>query len=125
MKVKIDFVTNSSSSCFLLSICRDQIDELNNYVSHLDRHAEPYNNGVKIQMICETMNDLNSYTNDGPLDWASIPGGPQFINLNEDTYQISKDAIKNGDIIAQVWVDNNLSERFYIQWEAYVLKDCT
>lgn len=123
MKVKLDFVTNSSSSCFLMSIPKDEFEDLESSIRRMNNDPDAYNEGVRFYMHCETLTELQEYTNDGPLDWASIPGGPQFWNLNEDSYNLAKKVLNEGNIVVEVAVDHNMCERFYDVWRNSILKE--
>jgi hypothetical protein len=125
MKIKVDFVTNSSSACFLMAIPESQIDNLEKYVAELNEDPEASNEGVRIYMLATNMNELNEFTHDGPFDWASRPGGLQYINLSEEAHSLCKEAIQKGDVAVQVWVDYNVCDQFDNDWQNQILEDCT
>lgn len=112
MKIKSDFVTNSSSSSFIVGWDPDTFSDLEDYIHKLNEHEDAGNEGVRYYESFRTMKELDEYTNDGPFDWASLPCGVRFENLNEESYEICKSMLKEYGSATIVMVDYNVCEIF-------------
>ena len=112
MKIKIDFVTNSSSASFIVAIDPDELEEFKRYIEKLNRDPEGANEGCSCYFASSDMQELLDYTNGRRYDWASKPRGLDYYNLSEESFIVCKEAIEEGKAVASVRIDNQLGERF-------------
>lgn len=108
MKIKSDFVTNSSSTCYVMSVTEDDIEPLKKLLKQIELDAEYINEGVGIDDLIKTMPELKNYTCDSTYDWATRARGEkfEFNAINESTYcELAKIIIKEKNIVAIVRMD--------------------
>ena len=123
MKIKTDFVTNSSSTSFILAIREDQLQDLVCEIQKIDGSLEASGEGAIIYNSFETVQHLNVYTNDGPLDWVSKLTEPKFINKSKYSYDLMKKHIIDGKIVVDLEVDNNVGNEFKDKWYKYIINN--
>lgn len=123
MKIKKDFVTNSSSISYIFSFPEDEYDGLLDELKELEAHPEAFNEGISIYFEGTTKKELDEYTNGGPLDWAQRPRGPEFEYMSEPAYDAALESLNEGDMVMYLRIDWNVfdqtQEKFgdIIQWE--------
>jgi len=121
MKLKCDHVTNSSSSGFILSLSKDQVDNFSDYMADLNEHEDAGNEGVRVYLIAKDKEYLDEYVNDGPVDWAQKPTGIRFNRMSEDHYKMCLEIVEEGGVAVECWVDHNVSEKFDDDWGSNIM----
>lgn len=117
MKTKIDFVTNSSSTGYIVAMKSKEQKEFEDYVHRLDGSDEATNEGVRCYFISGSYKELQEYANGGPLDWVEQACGPRFERMGKKRYEICKKIIDEDKVAAEVWVDYNACETFENHFE--------
>jgi len=123
MKIKNDFVTNSSSSCFIVTVEPDEVEGYLEYITELASHPDAANEGVACYFISTEMQELIEFTNGRPYDWASKPMGMRFWNMSEGEFNMCKGIIESGAAAAYTRVDWNVCKIFRRDWGDHILEE--
>ena len=123
MKLRSDFVTNSSSVGYILGIHMDGLENLQVFLQALSEDPDAANEGVRTYMECQTMEELVEYVQGGPFDWASKPFGLDFKNMSEDTFEKCKEVVENNGAVMEVWIDYGVCEEFADEYQHAILDD--
>lgn len=124
MKIKSDFITNSSSTSYIMWWPGNDMDGLTHMISEIAKDPEGSNEGVNFDVF-ETIEELDYYTNgEIPLDWVQKARGfPNFEYMDEGNYKRLKKAIQNGNFAIDANIDWNIELEKYIP-EEYII-ECT
>lgn len=120
MKIKIDYVTNSSSCCFVIK----SPQKLTQKEFHDKGFCATFNEFTSIA----NLKQLITYTDCEECDWVKLPMGPhKFWGLPKEEYEKAKLVIEGGDSITFVHVerdpdDVSIFDRILTEMNCEVLK---
>jgi len=102
MKIKTDFVTNSSTIVYFIS-CPKEIDK---DILHVNpSHA------LEEYTVFKTMEELIEYTQSEKCDWITKVTGPyRFWQMSQEYYQRCKEIILSGNIVIHMDINNNYTD---------------
>ena len=106
MKIKIDFVTKSSSSAYVVSLPSDKVSEFEKYLDEMSNRPEwRGSEGFRIWERFDTKKQLYEHATDRPYDWASKAMHHEIENMDIDTFNQCLEIINDGCVALYVAVD--------------------
>ena len=103
MKIKLDFVTNSSSVCYLIMSPEKMTKKFLIDQGITSRRIDDFDCIKSIEQLITIAEG-----NDKPCDWIRRATGPlQFWGMNKEWYPIAKEIIKEGKYVLLIDMDRN------------------
>jgi hypothetical protein len=124
VKLKTDFVTNSSSTAFIVSLPEEMLAEFYGFVNILDKNPDYDDEGVSIFSQLDSVRELYEYTTNKPYDWISKAMAPKFVNMTKEYFEKCLKCIKKGNTVLLVDVNYNASEEFETsKYQKYIVDE--
>lgn len=125
MRIKQDFVTNSSSACFLVAIHKTEQEKFEKFLVKLNSDPMSSNEGVGYTEKWKNLKELQDFVNGHPYDWASYPRGLDFKNMEEEHYNTCKECFEAipEDVIYEVRVDYNACDSFLSKYDKCIIEE--
>ena len=100
MKIKTDFITNSSSCCFII--------QTPNVLGDSDIFEKGFHGRFNQFHSCGTIEELIAHTDDEPCDWVKKITGPRrFWGVIKERYEIAKKVIENGECVSFIDIERD------------------
>ena len=122
MKLKTDFVTNSSSCNFIMFCHEDEFHDLKKEILILNDNPELYNEGSGIDWLLETKEELIEYTTGRPYDWASKTRGIDYVHMPKRVFEMALEAVEDKHVVFQVQMDRNYSPNFEEKYQENIIQ---
>ncbi len=106
MKIKQDFVTNSSSTSYIFSCNEDILSKLKEIIKRI------HNTYVVSEFnfhYYKSRKEINDATQGKPLDWVQEATGPEFNVYTQYEYNSLIKALKIGDIACFIKMNRNFN----------------
>ena len=111
MKAKLDFVTNSSSVCYLISLPKR--------LTKITLKLEGIKNKCINDFLCTNKNTrLIQYIDQEPCDWIKKATGPtKFYYASKEWYDLAKAELDNGEWVLFIDLERNYYDECIVHFE--------